>query len=74
PFDKQARFVTSGIRIGTPSVTTRGLKEPEMLMIADWINRVLTSGEEEATLVRQEVRNLCETVPLYPEMARDTSL
>ncbi|WP_446008548.1 serine hydroxymethyltransferase [Candidatus Electrothrix sp.] len=74
PFDKQSRFVTSGIRIGTPSVTTRGLKEPEMVMIGDWINRVLTSGEEEAAQVRQEVRNFCETVPLYPEMVRDTSL
>ncbi|WPD23669.1 MAG: serine hydroxymethyltransferase [Candidatus Electrothrix scaldis] len=74
PFDKQSRFVTSGIRIGTPSVTTRGLKEPEMVMIADWINRVLTSGEEEAALVRQEVRQLCDTVPLYPEITRDSSL
>jgi glycine hydroxymethyltransferase len=74
PFDTQSRFVTSGIRIGTPAVTTRGLKEAEMVMIGDWINRVLTSGKEEASLVRQEVRNLCETVPLYPEIARDTSL
>jgi glycine hydroxymethyltransferase len=74
PFDTQSRFVTSGIRVGTPAVTTRGLKEPEMVMIGDWINRVLTSGEEEATQVRQEVRQLCETVPLYPEIARDDSL
>jgi glycine hydroxymethyltransferase len=74
PFDKQSRFVTSGIRIGTPAVTTRGLKEPEMVMIGDWINRVLTSEEEEAAQVRQEVRQLCETVPLYPEIARDASL
>ncbi|MCW5214511.1 serine hydroxymethyltransferase, partial [Desulfobulbus sp. US5] len=74
PFDTQSRFVTSGIRVGTPAVTTRGLKEPEMVMIGDWINRVLTSGEEEAIQVRQEVRQLCETVPLYPEIARDDSL
>ncbi len=74
PFDTQSRFVTSGIRIGTPAVTTRGLKEPEMVMIGDWINRVLTSGEEEAAQVRQEVRQLCETVPLYPEIVRDDSL
>lgn len=74
PFDKQSRFVTSGIRIGTPSVTTRGLKEPEMRMIADWINRVLTAGEEEAALVRREVQQLCESVPLYPEIVRDDSI
>ncbi|WP_417910865.1 serine hydroxymethyltransferase [Candidatus Electronema sp. PJ] len=72
PFDTQPRFVTSGIRIGTPSVTTRGLKEPEMAKIADWINRVLTSRTPAVIAqVRQEVRELCEAVPLYPEMARD---
>jgi glycine hydroxymethyltransferase len=72
PFDTQPRFVTSGIRIGTPSVTTRGLKEPEMLQISDWINRVLTSRTAaEISAVRQEVRQLCETFPLYPEMARE---
>jgi glycine hydroxymethyltransferase len=68
PFDMQPRFVTSGIRIGTPSVTTRGLKEPEMLKIGDWINRVLTSRTQvETDAVRQEVRQLCELLPLYPE-------
>ncbi|MCW5210939.1 hypothetical protein VU03_04350, partial [Desulfobulbus sp. N3] len=41
-----------------------------LVVIGDWINRVLTSGEEEAIQVRQEVRQLCETVPLYPEIAR----
>ncbi len=72
PFDTQPRFVTSGIRIGTPSVTTRGLKEPEMVKIADWINRVLTSRSAAVIAqVRQEVRDLCEELPLYPEMARD---
>ncbi|MGR0481400.1 MAG: serine hydroxymethyltransferase [Candidatus Electronema sp. V4] len=72
PFDTQPRFVTSGIRIGTPSVTTRGLKEPEMVKIADWINRVLTSRTPVVIAqVRQEVRELCEELPLYPEMARE---
>jgi glycine hydroxymethyltransferase len=72
PFDTQPRFVTSGIRIGTPSVTTRGLKEPEMVKIGDWINRVLTSRSAAVTAqVRQEVRDLCEALPLYPEMARE---
>jgi glycine hydroxymethyltransferase len=72
PFDTQPRFVTSGIRVGTPSVTTRGLKEPEMLQIGDWINRILTARTaEENSTVRQEVRQLCKAFPLYPEMARD---
>ncbi|MGX9726276.1 MAG: serine hydroxymethyltransferase [Candidatus Electronema sp. VV] len=72
PFDTQPRFVTSGIRIGTPSVTTRGLKEPKMVKIADWINRVLTSRSATVIAqVRQEVRDLCEELPLYPEMARE---
>jgi len=72
PFDTQPRFVTSGIRIGTPSVTTRGLKEPEMVKIANWINRVLTARTPAVIAqVRQEVRELCEALPLYPEMARD---
>jgi len=65
PFDKQARFVTSGIRIGTPAVTTRGLKIKEMGLIAEWIERVLTERSEESmAAVRQEVRFLCEAHPL----------
>ncbi len=65
PFDKQPRFVTSGIRIGTPAVTTRGLGIKEMGLIAEWIERVLTERNEEAmSAVRGEVRSLCETYPL----------
>ncbi|VAW34435.1 Serine hydroxymethyltransferase [hydrothermal vent metagenome] len=71
PFDTESRFVTGGIRIGTPSVTTRGLKEQGMVKIADWINRVVTRRDM-ATIVqvRQEVRALCDTLPLYPEFKR----
>ncbi len=75
PFDTQSRFVTGGIRLGTPAVTTRGLKEPDMLLIADWVNRILTSRQSSVlTEVRQEVRDLCNTYPLYPELHRDESL
>lgn len=71
PFDTQSRFVTGGIRLGTPAVTTRGLKEKEMIQIADWINRVIDSRQAvEIGLVRQEVRTLCERLPLYPEYKR----
>jgi len=75
PFDTQSRFVTGGIRLGTPAVTTRGLREPEMIRIADWVNRVLSSRQPvEIGRVRQEVRELCEALPLYPEIERDEFL
>lgn len=71
PFDTQSRFVTGGVRIGTPAVTTRGLKEQEMVMIADWINRVISSRDP-AVLgeIRQEVRTLCDRLPIYPDLHR----
>ncbi|MCF8055569.1 MAG: serine hydroxymethyltransferase [Desulfocapsa sp.] len=65
PFDKEARFVTSGIRLGTPAVTTRGLKVNEMGLVAGWIERVITERDEKAiSVVRQEVRSLCDRFPL----------
>ena len=69
PFDVQSRFVTGGIRIGTPAVTTRGLKEKEMDRIAEWIRRAASCLEDEESLaaIRQEVRELCHQFPLYPE-------
>ncbi len=71
PFDTESRFVTGGIRIGTPSVTTRGLKEQGMAKIADWINRVITRRDmAEIVQVRQEVQAMCDKLPLYPELNR----
>ncbi|MEW6593394.1 MAG: serine hydroxymethyltransferase [Thermodesulfobacteriota bacterium] len=69
PFDTQSRFVTGGIRIGTPSVTTRGLKEREMTQIAAWINRAVENrgNSNELGRIRVEVRQLCERFPLYPD-------
>ncbi len=65
PFDTQPRFVTSGVRIGTPTVTTRGLKVPEMSLIADWIERVVSKRDQQTIeQVRQEVRVLCAQFPL----------
>ena len=65
PFDGQPRFVTSGVRIGTPAVTTRGLKTAEMELIAGWIERVIRDRNEESIqAVRQEVRALCDNFPL----------
>ena len=72
PFDTLSRFVTGGIRIGTPAVTTRGLKEEEMLMIADWINQVITGRDSRIVgEVRQQVRELCDRLPIYPEFPRE---
>jgi len=69
PFDTQSRFVTGGIRIGTPAVTTRGLKEQDMVRIADWINRAIIKKDQEKELavIRNEVQQLCSEHPLYPE-------
>ncbi len=68
PFDPRKPTVTSGVRIGTPAVTTRGMREPEMLLVADWISRVLAHpGDVEMTdRVREEVEALCRRFPLYP--------
>ncbi|MDR9416410.1 MAG: serine hydroxymethyltransferase [Gracilimonas sp.] len=67
PFDTESPFVTSGIRIGSPAMTTRGLKEAEFKHIATLIDKVLQKPEDEANLkqVEQEVRDLCERFPLY---------
>lgn len=68
PFDRQSRFVTGGIRIGTPSVTTRGLREKEMVMIANWMERVIANPEPSLLAeVREEIRDLCAKFPVYPD-------
>ena len=71
PFDTEKPTVTSGIRIGSPAVTTRGFKEPEMRQIAAWIHRV-ANGIEDAALhaaVKAEVKDLCSRFPIYAELA-----
>ena len=66
PFDPEKPTVTSGIRIGTPSVTTRGMKEPEMLRIADFINRAVEHRNDDAALaaIADEVREFTKAFPL----------
>ena len=70
PFDDRKPFVASGVRIGTPAVTTRGMGVNEMRLIGDMIARVIEGRDDEAvmTQVRQEVRALCERFPLYKEL------
>ena len=67
PFDKRGPNVTSGIRIGTPAVTTRGMKEPEMEFIAEMIDSVLQSPHDERLQgeVREKVKDLCSRFPFY---------
>jgi glycine hydroxymethyltransferase len=74
PKETQSPFVTSGVRIGTPAVTTRGMREPEMAQIAELIDRVLASVEDAAvsTKVRDEVKSLSARFPLYPASAHAT--
>jgi glycine hydroxymethyltransferase len=70
PFDKNPPMTASGIRVGSPAVTTRGLREPEMDAIAGFIARVLAAPGDERVLgaVRTDVEALCRTFPLYPDL------
>ena len=70
PFDDKSPFITSGIRIGVPAVTTRGLKEEHMPHIINWLDRVLMSPDDETVIatVRGEVNEFMQQFPLYPEM------
>ncbi|MCH2214086.1 MAG: serine hydroxymethyltransferase [Flavobacteriales bacterium] len=67
PFDDKSPFVTSGMRVGTPAITTRGLTEEHMGTIVDFIDRVITSGGDEAVIagVRAEVNDLMSSFPLF---------
>ncbi len=69
PFDPQKPTVTSGIRVGTPAVTTRGMREEEMRLIATWIHAVLSAPDDPKTIdrVRAEVHELCRAFPIYAE-------
>ena len=67
PFDSRSAFQTSGLRFGTPAITTRGLKEDKMEYIAELIDRVLSDAENEANIaaVRKDVNALMEQYPLF---------
>ena len=65
PGEKRSPFVTSGVRVGTPAITSRGLKEEHMVMIAKWIARVVNEGEAAVPAVKAEVEALMKNFPLY---------
>ena len=71
PFDTEKPTIASGVRIGTPAVTTRGFREPEMKRIAEWIDRISRDVENESLIktVRAEVKELCAKFPVYPDLA-----
>jgi glycine hydroxymethyltransferase len=72
PFDTRGPAVTSGIRLGTPAVTTRGMREPEMARIAELIDRVLSTPGASAVeaALRGDVQELTNRFPLYPDRIR----
>jgi len=74
PFDPLKPMVTSGVRIGTPAVTTRGMREAEMAVISDMIARVLANPDDAKMLaaIREESADLCRRFPLYPERWDET--
>ncbi len=65
PFETKSPFITSGVRIGTPAVTTRGMKEEEMVKIASWIATLAKEGDSAIPRVKAAVLDLCEKFPLY---------
>jgi glycine hydroxymethyltransferase len=69
PYDDKSPFITSGIRVGVPALTTRGLKEDHMNLIVDWIDSILmdTENEQKIIKVRTEINEFMEQFPLYPE-------
>lgn len=70
PFDDKSPLITSGIRVGTPAITTRGMKEPQMEYVAEFIDRVVQQPADSAnhTVVAAEVEKLCAQFPLYAEL------
>ena len=70
PFDDKSPFVTSGIRMGTPAITTRGMKEEEMKKIATYIDEALKNAENDTVLaeVKKKVATLCKSFPIYEDL------
>jgi len=67
PYDKRSPFITSGIRIGTPAITTRGMKEADVVRVVDWIDQVITNHENEAKIeaLKPEIHDFMTQFPLY---------
>jgi len=72
PFDDKSPFVTSGIRLGTAAITSRGMKENHMEMIADWVDKVVADSENESLLtsIRSDINDFMTQFPLYAELEK----
>ena len=70
PFDDKSPFVTSGIRVGVPAITTRGMKEAQMETVVEFIDTVLMNIDDEAKVaaVKEQVHSFMQQFPLYPEL------
>jgi glycine hydroxymethyltransferase len=70
PFDDKSPFVTSGIRVGVPAITTRGMKEDDMVTVVDMVDKILMNIENENIInsVNNEVKEWMKQFPLYPEL------
>lgn len=70
PFDDRSPFITSGIRVGVPALTTRGFKEQDMLQVVNWLDQVLMNADNDDVIarVRGEINEYMSGFPLYPEM------
>jgi glycine hydroxymethyltransferase len=70
PFDDKSPFVTSGIRVGVPAITTRGMKAEHMQIVADMIDKVLMNADDEGIIlaVKEDVKSFMQQFPLYPEL------
>jgi glycine hydroxymethyltransferase len=71
PFDKEAPMITSGIRIGTAAMTTRGFKEKDCIQVVDWIDRIVNNRDDIDLIarVKQEVNAYVQDFPLYPDIS-----
>ncbi|MCA9770451.1 serine hydroxymethyltransferase [Candidatus Dependentiae bacterium] len=69
PFDPKKPWITSGIRIGTPAITTRGMKEQQAQQIAIWIDHIIQNrnNQEQLNYIKNEIKNLCTTFPIYSQ-------
>jgi glycine hydroxymethyltransferase len=70
PFDDKSAFVTSGIRVGVPAITTRGMKETDMETIVAMLDKVLMNIDDEKILngIKEDVKEFMKRFPLYPEL------